>query len=216
MQTLGLVVVMVLACGGALTGCIPFSSYQSAKLLPAGKSEVAVAAGAIGFSEGVEEDEDSAMYPVGEVLVRSGVSDGVELGGRLSRVFEDSTNGVNQLLVDVKVKLIQDRLAFALPAGFSFTGDDIGWYQLHPTLLARAPLSTAADLELAAKGIVVFERDGLEDIGTSADLLLAATAGLRLRPGLASWWIQPELGASISPGDSGVMYQFGIAIGFTP
>lgn len=193
----------------ALSACVPFSTYQSARLLPAGKTDVTVAGGVVGVAQ--RNDTSNTSDPIVELAVRHGATPTIEVGVRGSRVITDPGKDAHFVAADAKFALVPETLAVSLPVGFGFTTDGAFSYNAQPTLLARVPLAPVADLELAAKTIFI-----LLDNDSDLDILFAATVGLRLGPDIKHWWLQPEVGADFDPGEDGIGYHAGIALGFAP
>lgn len=80
----------ILLYGISISGCLQFSGFQTAKTVPKGTSEV-------GFSGGIastvkdfdpnEDDLENVGFPVGEVWGRYGIGDRVDLGLKISTLF---------------------------------------------------------------------------------------------------------------------------------
>jgi hypothetical protein len=208
--------VWILAAMGAAVaagGCTTFSSYQSAKLLPAGDTSVTAALSGARFSEDVADDDASDQtLEIGEVMVRHGISETIEVGGRYARLGLES-DGTNVLLADIKRALTPGKLALSVPVGLVFADGEVNFYQIQPALLGRIELSPNAALELAGKTILILATDSGE---TDSELLLGANIGLRVGPADQRFAIHPELGVLANPGEEGVFYQLGVGVSFTP
>lgn len=213
---------LIITVALGLSACTTYSSYQSAKLLPQGKTAYS---GAIGTSS-YSVDGNGSGEEILETQVRHGWKENMEVGARLSRLNFGS-DGVFFLFVDGKLELIPERLSVALPVGLAIlTGefgdpDDpsdpsrINYYQAQPTLLYRIPVGKELDVEMTGKGIGII---AVADGDTDSDFLLAATLGVRFSEDLnkARWWIQPEFGIAINPGEDGYASHLGVAFTFVP
>ena len=202
----------------AASACTTYSSYQSAKTMNPGATSYTAALASTTYSvDGMGNGEE-----IVELMARHGVSEGMDVGGRISRINFDS-DGVFFFLIDAKKELIPDQLSVALPIGFALlTGDavdadadQLNYYQAQPTILYRVPAIKEVDLELTAKGIFVVAT-GAGD--TESEFLIASTIGVRFAEDIAvsKWWIQPEIGFLKDIGEDGYAYQLGFGFTYVP
>jgi len=190
----------------AQAGCA-YSSYQSARMLPRGGTELAAAVTQYGFQGEGGADEEAF-----EVMATHGVSDQLELGGKVTWFTIDNADTFDFLFVP-KYSLIPDTLAVTVPAGLILvTGDssnDNAWL-LMPGLLYSRVLNEYFELHLAGKPVVEFS-DNFDDYQISA----AANIGIRLTPPGQRWALHPEVGIFWDEdfGSDGNP-DYGLAIGF--
>lgn len=189
-------------------GCA-YSNYQSARMLPTGGTSVGAAISQYGIQGGDVSGDEEAV----EVMASHGISDKVELGGKLAWFLIEDADSFNFLFVP-KLSLIPDQLALTVPAGLILVtgdasdGDDTAWL-LMPTVVFSQVLSEYFELDLAAKPVIGFEND----FGDS-DVAFAANVGVRVTPPGQRWGLHPEIGIMWDDdmGDEGDYYlQLGLA-----
>jgi hypothetical protein len=111
--------------------------------------------------------------------------------------------GFNTIAFGPKFGLVADRVAVAVPVGFSF-GEDIevaDTWQFHPTLLMTVPMHQRVDFNPAAR-FVIPTREG-------ADTLVAVHAGFGVRTG-RRLVLRPEAALVFNPGEDGVVWTVGL------
>ncbi len=197
--------VPAMIAGHLLSGCYVFSAFQGARMLPAGKTSVTPSASFLTFKTGDESWKSSDNFGA---QVAHGVSERVNLTVRYEHLdWSQADESHNYLDLGVKVSIVPDILAVALPVGFFFgSGVEEGEsFQAHPTVLATLPLHPNLDVNVSAKYLIFFDPD--------ADNLAAYNAGLgvRLLPG--KFTVFPEIGLLHNPGESGYYTQWGLGFG---
>jgi hypothetical protein len=193
------------------SGCAPvFSDLQSARVTRPGEVEVTPSASMVHFAD---EDSTHIQDDYG-VQVAGGLLDGVELRARYARVVTANDGdqpgiSVNVLGFGPKVRLIQDRLALAVPVGFAFGGpvDEPGkTWQVQPTLIGTLPLTKYLDVTAAAKYIIPLSAE-------DADNLVALNVGLGI--GRADRFVvRPEIGFLWNPGEEGHFQHLSLGFSF--
>jgi len=194
----------------ALVGCA--TSYQSARVLAPGTTEVGVAATRIQPSDGSNGD---GLW-VGDVSVRRGLTDRFDGGVHLTRIPGGPETG-SFLAVDPKVMLTPPGAAttfsLSMPIGvawdesFSDFGD--GTIVLAPTLYLGFEVVPGTELVAAPKLFVFVPNQG------ETQTEVGGSIGLRIGDGSRSWAVHPELGFIHfdQGGGSFVMFGVGIAAG---
>ncbi len=193
----------------AMMGC-SFSNYQSAKMLPRGGTSVTGAFSFYSYDEGDGSADDEAI----EIIASHGLTEQVELGGKLVWFTVEEGNAFNFLAVP-KISLLPDRLALTIPAGMIVIEgmDDVdNAWMATPGLVFTQTLSPDFDLDVAAKPVFTFE-DNFDDYNVAAAINIA----IRLSPAGSAWALHPEFGLmydddSEGPsGDTGYFMQIGFA-----
>ena len=193
----------------ALVGCA--STYQSARVLPPGATEVGVALSRVEEPDNSEED---GVW-VGDVSVRHGMSDRFDAGVHLTRIPGGPETG-SFLALDPKVMLTAPGAAttfsVSLPVGvawdesFSDAGD--GTFVLAPTLYLGFEVTPGTEFVAAPKVFVFLPSGGKSDTEVGGSL------GLRIGDGSRSWAFHPEVGfIHFDQGGSFLMFGVGIAAG---
>jgi len=197
-------------CALATTAGCAFSSHQSAKMLPQGNTSVGIAVNSYGYHEGEDSGDEEAI----ELMGSHGISDQVELGGKLAWFSADDVDFFN-LLVTPKISLIPNQLALVAQSGFIFTtgeeDSDNVWLTM-PGVVFTADLNDSFAIDLTGKLVAMFADDFSEN-----NLAGAVNVGLRLAPPGYSFSIGPELGFmydddAVDEGDdTGYFLQIGFA-----
>ena len=192
---LGVCVVMAVALS---TGC-SFSSFETARNLPRGGTSITGAIASYGYHSDQGGDSEIAF----EAAVSHGLSEKVELGGKLAFFNIEDNKALNVLFTE-KFSLAKDSVALTIPAGIILTDGDNVW-MVNPGVLATYPATKDFTIEGAAKLVINLQ----DDFGDS-NTLIAANVGLRLSPGgNTTWGLQPEIGFAIDPNEEGYFLQFG-------
>lgn len=182
------------------TACAPM--FSDARMLRRGEVEITPAVSPVYLTE--NEDTTHVWNDYG-VRALFGISSRINLGAGYNRtqlaVGEDS--GFNTIAFGPKFGLVADRVAVAMPVGFSF-GEDIevaDTWQLHPTLLMTVPMTRRIDFNPAVR-FVIPTREG-------ADTLVAVHGGFGVRTG-RHLVLRPEAALVFNPGEDGVIWTFGL------
>src|SRR5690349_20381169 len=213
-------VVLLAAVALGASGCISFSSYQSAKMLPQGGTSVGGAVNNYDF----KSDEGGVSEEDFEVWASHALAENFELGGKFA--FWPGDEGVRgyNLLVMPKVGIIPGVLAFTAPTGaLIVTGEDMGdvtiesetSWMTQPGVVFSHAFSPIFELDLAGKIIWGFDED---DIADSNDFLYAANIGLRVTPPGRTWAVMPEIGVLFDEdnfGNEGTTYVLQMSFAFT-
>lgn len=188
---------VTLACAsvvaaGALGAC---TVAQSARVLAPGKTQVSVGANRTTASA----DEGDDVLWSGQVMVRRGLADKVDVGVILDRT-PGSGEATSRLAVEPKVQLTAPggnvTVSLALGAGViwadGMTSDgldaELGGYMLSPTAYLGFELAPGAELVAAPRLHFVFP-DGEDDHGTA----YGASIGVRFTDPARTWAVHPEL-----------------------
>lgn len=191
------------ACLAALvssTACAPM--FSDARMLRPGQVEVTPAVSPVYVTE--NEDTTHAWNDYG-VRALFGIGSRLNIGAGYNRTelaFEEGF-GFNTIAFGPKFGLVADRVAVAVPVGFSF-GEDIevdDTWQVHPTLLMTFPMNQRVDFNPAVR-LLIPTREG-------ADTLIAVHAGFGVRTG-RHLVLRPEAAVVFNPGEDGVVWTFGL------
>lgn len=196
-----------LALAGA-AGCV--ATFQDARLVGPGQVEITPSIGGVGVSD---EGESEYLLTSFGGQARVGIAERLDLALAYAR-FEpkEAGDGLNALAFGPKVGVVRDRFAFAAPLSFAF-GSDIEvseTWQLHPMALFTVPLSDRVDFNPSARLLVpLCSECDLSDtlVGASAGFGILASPGVRVRP---------EFGILMNPGESGVVWMFGLGVSIAP
>lgn len=198
-----------LALAGA-AGCA--ATFQDARLVGPGRVEITPSVGGVGVSN---EGESEYVATTFGAAARVGVADRFDLAFAYAR-FEiralEEEAGLHAVAFGPKVGLVKDRVAVALPLSFAF-GDDLevsDTWELHPMALFTVPLSDRVDFNPSARLVVPLcsECDLSSTlVGASAGFGILASPRVRLRP---------EFGILVKPGESGVVWMFGLGVSIVP
>jgi len=197
----GLAVVGVLV---ASQGCAAVS-YQDAKMLGRGKVEFTPTLSRVGFYDNGDSEAIGTAYGG---MIGAGVSDKVDFVAGYQRFDpkEPGTGGFNFAGLGPKFSLAKDRAAFLLPVTFAF-GNDIDLsdsIQVSPTAVFSVPLGNSVTFNPGAR--VVWSN--CDD----CDVLVGAQAGLSVPFASGKAVLRPELGILIDPGESGLIWTFGVGL----
>lgn len=197
----------LLAAASALAAGCAFSSYQSARTVPAGS----VTMGAAVNEYGIQADSGGGDTEGFEVMGSYGVTDRFELGGKFAFFSEMDVRGYD-LLVTPKVVLVPEQLAFVAQSGvILIDGDnadvDNGWLSM-PGLVFSHQFVPDLGLDVTGKLVLGFS-DNFDDYNVAG----GANVSLRVTPGGSAWAIVPEVGIVYDDdaSDSNYYSQFGLA-----
>ncbi len=180
-----------------LTRCVV--PYESARMLPKGNAEVKAAFTHVRESFEGENEKVNNGFGLG---VGYGVSDRVNLKFRYERISLDEDFGLNYIAFGPKFAIKPDRIAALLPIGVYFDEGESTW-GVHPTMLfGLTRPSPKFELTLGLRGDIFFEDE--------SELLLATNLGFGFSEDLDRWAIRPDIGLVVNPGESGVIFTFGI------
>ncbi|HET9315795.1 MAG TPA: hypothetical protein VFQ51_09400 [Vicinamibacteria bacterium] len=198
--------------GSVMASCAPvFSDLQSARLLDRGRVELTPSASHVRTSCDADDDCGHLQDNFG-VQVGVGVHEAVELRARYEhvKVVEDGPS-FEVVGIGPKLRLVEDHLALYVPIGRAFGGPEDAElgdsWQVHPTLLATAPLHRNVEVNASAKYLIPLNDGG--------DNLVAFNLGLGLGQ-LDKWAIRPEMGVMFDPGEDGRFYHFSLGVSFRP
>ena len=204
------------------------ASYQSARVVPLGKTEVTVAMSKLVDAK-PEPEQDGEIRPTwtGDLQLRRGIRSHFDIGFRFIR-----TQGVPQFLVgpppqiaetlsslsfEPKLELTEPGattiISVALPVYRGWFSDAYGSkpasYAIAPTLFAGFQLSSQSELVLTAKAIASKSYGSLEPVRTA----LGGSVGVRFGSRAGGFAIQPEIGVLRSYDQAGA-YRSGVLISF--
>ena len=192
-----------------LVGCA--TSYQSARPLPQGKSQVTIG---VSRTETIDEGEDSIW--VGDLMIRTGVSPRSDAGLRLTRNPGLGEN-ISILTLDGKFALTapdaKTTLSIGVPVGIIWSENglddlDTGAILVTPTIFVGVQMGAQAELVFAPKiFVIVPEGDG------DTETEFGGSLGFRFTDETNSWAIHPEVGfMHVSEGDGETFMMFGVAV----
>jgi hypothetical protein len=200
----------------SMSSCTVLSTFQSAKTLGKGNSEIT--GNFTSYSYSVGEGAGSETYKSFGAQGAYGVSDKLDAGIRLERMTYKTevpgsgseTSGANFLSFSGKYSLIENKLSAYVPLGMYF-GEDVEVGQtlnLRPTLLGNFDVSKTLELTPMVGYYLPFDSEAYSyfQLGVGAGFRPASTEGLCIRP---------ELGYSINSDVNvlhfglGAVYQFG-------
>ena len=198
----GFVVVLVLA-----SACAPM--FSDARMLRRGQVEVTPAVNPVFVTERGQTEHE--WTDVG-ARAQFGISNRVDFGaGYIRSQVSDGDFGLNTVLFGPRFSLVPDRVAVALPVGFSFGefGDELDvadTWQLNPTLLLTAPMGRHVDFNPAVRLMI--------PTCENCDTLIALHAGFGFRVG-RHLVLRPEVAFIFNPGDNdGVLWTAGLGASF--
>jgi len=189
------------------------SSFQSARTLPKGKTQVT--ADLDGFKAFDSNDSSETVY-AGELMVRNGLDDGLEGGVRLGRLPGDSGDTASLLMLDLK-KQVSDpatttsAISVDIPLGIAWseqgTNLEGGTFLAAPTLLVGVQVSPSAEVVLGPKFVWVV----LSDSSDQSKLGGGVSMGLRISDPSRTWAVHPEL-SLLKVEDADTIISFGLAV----
>ncbi len=193
-----LAVALSVVCGA----CTSFSTYQSPRVLPPGRTGVTFAFTNVTIHDAGDDSQESL-----DVMVRRGITRRVDAGVKYSLFAFNQGDAYHVFLADAKLSLLPGRLSVALPAGAVLVSGEVDLWQAHPMVIFAQRLGDDAELDLAARAIVMTS-DG------SWEVLAAGSLGVRLGPDGEGFAIHPEVSVLVWPGESGYAIAFGAAASF--
>jgi len=188
---------MTLAAVAAAAACGPV--FQDARIVAPGKVEVTPSvSGATATNGGSEYLGET--YAV-QALV--GTWERNDFGVAYVRtVVNGAEVGINALVFGPRVGVVKDRFAVAVPFSFFF-GEHVTvskTWAVHPTALFTFPMGEHVDFNPSVRMVVSFEEP---------DTILGFNAGFGIHVHRAVT-IRPEFGLLVNPGESGVVWSFGV------
>ncbi|HEY5946598.1 MAG TPA: hypothetical protein VIV40_13945 [Kofleriaceae bacterium] len=192
-----------------LVGCA--SSFQSARTLAPGKTQVTAGLARVMPTEG------SGHANVGDVQVRTGISDSVDGGLKLSRT-PGAANTVSGIGADLKLRITdpaaKTTVSFALPVGAVWEERGTDWgnglLTISPTILIGVELSPTTELVLGPALVWVLPDGGTDN----SEAEFAATIGVRFTDPSRTWAVHPEIGIMhiSDSGNSENLLSFGLGV----
>lgn len=200
-----------------MAGC-SFSSYQSAKMLPQGASQVGVAVNSYSYNVEGESPDDESI----ELMASHGISDQAEIGAKIAWFSEMDLDVIN-FLATPKFSITPNQLALVAQTGFilfSGEGDSENIWITMPGVVFTHQITDEFILDVTGKVVAMFSDDFDEN-----NFAGAANVGFRFAPRGAAWSIGPEIGymydddAAIDDDgadiDNGYFLQFGLGFHYT-
>jgi hypothetical protein len=187
------------------SACAP--AFSDARMLRPGQVEITPAVNAVGITENGDSTHTYNEYGA-RLLFGVGPRVNVGVGYARSDVLEKfglGDFGFNTLAFGPKFSLVPDRIAVAMPVGFSF-GEEMSvsdTFQIHPTLLMTVPLGEHVDFNPAVRLLV--------PTCDNCDTLIAFHAGFGLRTGRRVV-VRPEVAFVVDPGEDGVLWTLGVGV----
>ena len=184
------------------SGCAP--AFNDARLIPPGQVEITPSvSGAGATADGRSEYLLNTFGVQGQV----GVHERVNFGMAYARFQpREGNDGINTIAFGARIGLVKDRVAVSLPVGFAVREDVAvsDTLSMYPAVLFTAPVSRHIDLNPSVRFLIPLCRDcGIEDTLVGFNM----GVGLRASPRLI---IRPEVGFVVNPGESGVVWTFGV------
>lgn len=196
----GAVVVVALVAG---QGCAAVM-YQDAKTVGKGKVEFTPTVSRVG---NLNDGDSNTLGTAYGGMITAGVSDKVDLIAGYQRLNPNGPGGgFNFAGLGAKFSMAKDKAAFLLPVNFMF-GDDVevsDTIQVSPTAVFSVPLGKSVTFNPAAK--VVWSN--CED----CEVLVGGSAGFSVPFASGRAVLRPEIGALKNPGESGLMWTFGLGL----
>ena len=184
-------VCMLFAVFTVLSGCASFSSYQTAQSLGEGKSQFAIGLTVTDQSvDGPEADYEEAAYFTPELIFRTGVTDGFDVGAKLYVAYP-----IVGVVINGKYQFLDGPgLDMAVDFGVGYSGvelnnNDITYVDFYPALLMTYNFSDTFSATLAPK--VVIRRAKVAGAGTDTESFPGATLTLSLGKKVK---VMPEVG----------------------
>jgi hypothetical protein len=181
------------------------TGFQDARMLNRGQVEVTGGVSSIGVSA---EGESGHVANIFGLQGQVGLDRRFNIGFGYGRFeLEGGAGGLNSFLAGPRVGLVEDRLAVAVP--FSFViGEGVKTSETmmtHPTLLATLPLGPRLDFNPSAR-VTLPSCKGCD----VSDSVITLLAGVGIRSG-SRLTIRPEGGITFQPGETGIVWTFGVA-----
>ena len=200
-------VLIILFTSILLYSCAPvFSELQSARTVGKNKIEFTPSLSSVHFSKNL--DSEGVQNHIG-IQTAYGITQKLDIRARYERFWlkeGDRQDGLSVVGIGPKVSLVENKIAFFIPIGKSFSEDILDTWGIHPTLLFTLPaLRDKIDLTLSPKYLWTF-CDHCDDF-------IAVNLGVSLSTDLNKWAIRPEYGLLFNPGESGYFGQF--SLGFS-
>jgi hypothetical protein len=168
--------VAILGAALAASGCLPYGTFQSARLEERGKPRAVFMASSVRLPWAHPDDPNAVLV---EAMGRFRTGERTELGIRPSLLFADDGTGAS-LGLDAKTAVVADWFAFDCGVNIPF------FYfpavQLIPGAILSLPAGRHAEIDLSGK---VFLYRGMENVLYTLNVGLALfgnRAGMRLRP----------------------------------
>ena len=184
------------------SACAPM--FSDARMLQRGQVEVTPAVNPVFVTERGQTEHE--WTDIG-ARAQFGISNRLNVGaGYIRSDVSDGDLAMNTVLFGPKVSLVPDRVAFALPVGFSLVeGVDVAdTWQLNPTLLMTVPMSQRVDFNPAVRLVI--------PTCENCDTLIAFHAGFGIHasPRLV---LRPEAAFILDPGgNDGVIWTVGLGV----
>ena len=209
----GAILIAILLLASSFMGCLSYSSYQDARIVPDDSSQATLAVSVSSYKDPDYPDAERVnWYPV-EFSPRFHVASWCDAAFKISYLFASGEeNDFNALVVlggDVRFALVPDYLVFALPVSLTIGEYAFSTIQIQPGVVLTIPVADELDINGAARGHFFTG----EELSGDDDLRAwGFNAGLGWHVS-RRWTLRPEVGWLLYP-ESDVLYtQYGI--GFT-
>lgn len=187
----------------SLSQCIV--PYESARMLPKGTTEIKA-----GFSHSIASDdgESEGLNNGLGIGFGYGINERINLKMRYERLLpvDSDEGGFNYLGFGPKFGIVPGKFAMMFPFGVYFAEGETTW-GMHPAFLVTLPArNNRFEGTFGARTDIFFESE--------ADLLVALNLGLGFSQNLDRWAIRPDWGLIFDPGESGVVWTFGVGFNY--
>lgn len=207
--------VLAAVCGAIATcgtGCLSYSSYQDARIVEKGSSQatMAVSVSSYGYDT-FEGPAREYWFPV-ELGFRAPVASRVDGGFKLAYLMFNGGDSIDALVEvegDLRVGVLRDRLALALPV--SAVLGSFSSFQFKPGVVVTVPLLDDLDLNSAAAVHLFTSEDPFSDVYRSWQFNVGL--GWRVSP---RWTLRPEVGWLVYSNNGPVYNEFGLGLTVNP
>jgi hypothetical protein len=184
-------------------GCFTYSSFQSARIVERGDPIGTIA---VSKNDILNEETDDASWIAIEGFLRFGIANRVD-GGLALSVFRGvpADWGAGVVTADVRVGVIKDHLAVAVPVCVTIGDFYLASLRTQPGMVATVPLGERAEINGSVRAHVFVRVPDLFAVGYNL--------GLGLRNETGAWTVRPEIGWMRfvgEPNDGLTYFQFGL------
>jgi hypothetical protein len=186
------------------SGCLTFSSFQSAKIVDPGKTLSTVSVARNNF---LENDHRDPGWTLLEIRNRVGLASSVDAAFKISAARRDENGWVGFLVGgDIRAALWRDHLAVVLPMQVVAGDFDFTTLQVYPGLVGTLPLSDRLEVNASGNIYLFVQAEELS--------IYTYSLGLGIRPTNGPFRIRPEVGWLRLADPDRLYRQFGLAFEF--
>jgi len=187
----------------SFSGCIPFTSFQSARMVPRHKTQATFS---LAWTDYRSDEGVPAGWTYVDCRLRSGIASRADAALGITMMLQSGTDGLGAVLgADIRGAVWKDHLAVVLPVSVIVGDADLGSIQLQPGVVVTAPISDRWDISAAARRHLYVRFPHMKPIW-SCDL------GVGVPVHREGWTLRPEIGVLFDRPVDGTFIHVGLGL----